>query len=403
MRTARPARQSSSLAAALVSVAAVTASAATIILGGVGCTRDTDAPAPAAAPPADNSIVLNASQLGALKLAPVATRRFKVQHMAVGTIDFDENAAVQVFSPYAGRIIQAFVDIGDDVARGRTLYTIDSPDLLQAESTLITAAGQADLTAAALARAQDLYAHEGMAQKDYQQALSDAMSAQGALKAARGAVRIFGKNASDIDGMIAQRKVDSTLVIPSPIAGRVTARFAQLGLLVQPGGTPAPYTVADLGTLWMLADVPESEVALLRVGQVVTVTVASLGGQEFQGSIKTVSESLDPNTHTALVRSEVHDPQHRLRPGMMATFVIQTGKPSDSVAIPVNGVVREGDGTMSVWVTADRQKFIRRTVTVGLQQDGFDQIQDGLQSGELAVTDGAILLSNLLSGSGGDD
>ena len=402
MRTARPARQSSS-SAVVASVATVLAAVAALSLGSVGCTRHVDAPVPAVAPPADNSIVLNASQLGALKLATVATRRFKAQHTAVGTIDFDENAAVQVFSPYAGRIIQAFADIGDDVARGRTLYTIDSPDLLQAESTLITAAGQADLTAAALARAQDLYAHEGMAQKDYQQAISDDMSAQGALKAVRDAVRIYGKTNGDIDIMIVKRKVDSTLVIPSPIAGRVTARFAQPGLLVQPGGTPAPYTVADLATLWMLANVPESEVALLRVGQPVTVTVASLDGQEFQGSIKTVGESLDPNTHTALVRSEVHDPQHRLRPGMMATFVIQTGDPADSVAIPVNGVVREGDGTMSVWVTTDRQKFIRRTVTVGLQQDGFDQIQDGLRSGELAVTDGAILLSNLLSGSGGDD
>ena len=396
MRTARPARQPSNSAAVLAFVVV-------LLLSSVSCTRHTDAPAAAAAPPADNSIVLNASQLGALKLAIVGTRHFKVQHSAVGTIDFDENAAVQVFSPYAGRIIQAFADIGEDVARGRTLYTIDSPDLLQAESTLITAAGQADLTAAALARAQDLYAHEGMAQKDYQQAVSDDMSAQGALKATRDAVRIFGKTDGDIDAMIVKRKVDSTLVIPSPIAGRVTARFAQPGLLVQPGNTPAPYTVADLGTLWMLANVPESEVALLRVGQAVTVTVASLDGQEFQGSIKTVGESLDPNTHTAVVRSEVRDPQHRLRPGMMATFVIQTGEPADSVALPVNGVVREGDGTMSVWVTTDRQKFIRRTVIVGLQQDGFDQIQAGLRGGELAVTDGAILLSNLLSGSGGDD
>ena len=211
MRTARPARQPSNSAAVLAFVVV-------LLLSSVSCTRHTDAPAAAAAPPADNSIVLNASQLGALKLAIVGTRHFKVQHSAVGTIDFDENAAVQVFSPYAGRIIQAFADIGEDVARGRTLYTIDSPDLLQAESTLITAAGQADLTAAALARAQDLYAHEGMAQKDYQQAISDDMSAQGALKATRDAVRIFGKTDGDIDAMIVKRKVDSTLVIPSPIA-----------------------------------------------------------------------------------------------------------------------------------------------------------------------------------------
>lgn len=396
MRTARFARQSSSSAVALAFTAALLAC-------GQGCTRHNETPPPVAAPHADNTVVLKDSQLDALKLATVATRRFKMQHSAVGAIDFDENSAVQVFSPYAGRIIHAYVDVGDEVARGRTLYTIDSPDLLQAESALITAAGQAELTAAALARARDLYTHEGMAQKDYQQAVSDDMSARGALAAARDAVRIFGKSDADIGSMVAQRKVDSTLVVTSPIRGRVTARFAQPGLLVQPGNAPAPYTVADIDTLWMLANVPEGDVTALRVGQTETVTVDSLDGQEFKGVIKTIGESIDPGTHTAVVRSEVNDPLHRLRPGMMATFLIQTGDDVESVALPVNGVVREGDGTMSAWVTTDRRKFTRRTVTVGLQQDGFDQIQDGLRSGEVAVTDGAILLSNILSGSGGDD
>ena len=374
-----------------------------LMAAAIGCTKGTDESAPTPKQPATaDSVELKDSQLGALKLAALTTRPFQVQRTAVGSIDFNENDAVQVFSPYPGRIIKAFADIGDDVRRGATLYTIDSPDLLQAESTLITDAGQADLTAAALARAQDLYAHEGMAQKDYQQAVTDQMSAQAALEAARDAVRIFGKSDADIDAMIAKRKVDSTLVVPSPVTGRVTARFAQPGLFVQPGNAPAPYAVADLSTMWMLANVTENDVSKLHVGEDVKARVAAFGDEEFAGRIKAIGASIDPTTHTVLVRSELRDPGHELRPGMLATFVIQVADPVTSVAIPLSGVVREGDGTMTVWVTNDRRKFMRREVTVGLQQDGFDQISSGARPGELAVVEGAILLSNILFGGSGD-
>ena len=384
---------------ALRAIALVCACVAAITLG---CSKASHDENSSAKPPPTDSVELNDSQVNALKLAEVATRPFQQQRTAVGSIDFNENDAVQVFSPYTGRIIKAFADVGDDVRRGVTLYTIDSPDLLQAESTSITDAGQAELTAAALTRAQDLYEHEGMAQKDYQQAVSDQMGAEVALKAARDAVRIFGKSDAEIDAMIAKRKVDSTLVIPSPVTGRVTARFAQPGLLVQPGNPPAPYSVADLSTMWMLASVTENDVAQLHVGEEVSARIAALDNREFIGRIKTIGASIDPTTHTAVVRSELRDPEHQLRPGMLATFVIQVAAPTQGVAIPTSGVVREGDGTMSVWVSGDRHKFTRRTVTIGLQQDGFDQILSGLQPGELAVVDGAILLSNILFGGSGD-
>jgi membrane fusion protein, heavy metal efflux system len=97
------------------------------------------------------------------------------------------------------------------------------------------------------------------------------------------------------------------------------------------------------------------------------------------------------------VRSEIDDPKHELRSGMFANFVIRTGDPVRSVAVPVDGVVREGDGTMTAWVTADRRRFTRRTVKIGLQRDGYNQILDGLQPGELVATEGALFLSNALT------
>jgi cobalt-zinc-cadmium efflux system membrane fusion protein len=97
------------------------------------------------------------------------------------------------------------------------------------------------------------------------------------------------------------------------------------------------------------------------------------------------------------VRSEINDPQHELRPGMFATFVIETAEPARTLAVPFDGLVREGDGTMTVWVTKDRHNFERRTVQIGLQHGGYDQILDGLQPGELIASEGALFLSNFFA------
>src|SRR5215467_5248423 len=167
------------------------------------------------------------------------------------------------------------------------------------------------------------------------------------------------------------------------MAVQVTARTAAPGLFVQPGNPPAPYVVTDISTMWMIANVAETDVPALRVGQQVTVKVKAFPDRVFDGRISTISQMVDPNTHRALVRSEVADPGHELRSGMFANFVIRTGDPMRSVAIPLDGVVRAGDGTMTVWVTADRRRFTMRPVKISLLRDGYYQILEGLQPGEL--------------------
>jgi cobalt-zinc-cadmium efflux system membrane fusion protein len=217
------------------------------------------------------------------------------------------------------------------------------------------------------------------------------------VRAARDAVRVFGKTEAEIDRIVALRKVDSTLVVASPIDGRITARTAAPGLFVQPGNAPAPYVVSDISTMWMLANVIESDIALLRVGQEVRVKVTPYPDRVFEGKISTIGASVDPNTHRVLVRSEIADPEHRLLFGFYANFVILMGDPVRATAVPLNAVVREGDGTMSVWVTTDRKRFLQRTVEIGLRNDGFVQILKGVVPGELIAADGAVFLSNMLA------
>jgi cobalt-zinc-cadmium efflux system membrane fusion protein len=186
-------------------------------------------------------------------------------------------------------------------------------------------------------------------------------------------------------------------VVRSPITGRVTARNAAPGLLVQPGTAPAPYTLSDISTMWMLANVAETDFPLLRLGAAVDVSVKAYPDRVFRGTIVNIGASVDPTTHRVSVRSEIRDPKHELRPGMFATFLIRTGQDVRSPAVPLNGVIREGDGTMAVWVTTDRKRLVRRPVKVGLQQDGLDQIVEGLKPGELVATESALFLSNALT------
>jgi len=146
----------------------------------------------------------------------------------------------------------------------------------------------------------------------------------------------------------------------------------------------------------MLANVAESDVPAFHLGQDVRVSVLAYPGKAFEGRIVTIDAMIDPNSHRMMIRSNIEDPNHELRSGMFATFVIRTGDPVRSLAVPLDGVVREGDGTMTVWVTTDRRRFTQRIVKIGRQKHGFRQILEGLQPGELVATEGAVFLSNMV-------
>jgi cobalt-zinc-cadmium efflux system membrane fusion protein len=349
--------------------------------------------AKSAAPPSEAALDLSPSQLNTIRIEPVGSYKFPVEKEAVGNIDYDEDLSVQVFPDYQGTIIATLAQLGAEVHIDQPLYTIKSPDLIQAESNLIAAAATFVLTSKELARVQGL---GGVAEREKEQATSDQQTAEGALKAARDAVRVFGKTDAEIDQIITSRKIDPALIVRSPIPGKITSKNAQPGWLVQPGNLPAPYSVSDVSIKWMLANVMESEIPLFHLGQPVQVRVMSYPDRVFLGRVSKIYETVDPNTHRVTIRSEIVDPKDELHPGMLANFVIRVHDPMEATSLPANGVVRESDGTMTAWVTTDRHHFVQRIIKTGLRTDGQVQILEGLRRGELAVTDGAVFLSNML-------
>src|SRR5215469_1122065 len=352
---------------------------------------------PAASHDPLTSLELTPGQLSSIKIQPIGSYLFPVQKDTVGSISFADDLSVPVFPSYQGKIIKALVQLGDQVKKEQPLYTIESPDLIQAESTLIGAAATLQLTTKELARVKELNGPNGVSERELEQAISDQQTAEGALKAARDAVRVFGKTDGEIDQMIASRRIDPALVVRSSITGQITSFNAPVGLLAQPGSPPAPYTVTNVAVKWMLADVVESDIALLRAGEPVAVTVLAYTQRVFQGKISKIYASVDPNTHRATVRSEIADPKNELRPGMLANFVIRVEKPVEATAVPANAIVREPDGTMTAWVTTDRHRFSQRIVKTGLRSNDYVQVLEGLQQGELVVSDGAVFLSNMLA------
>lgn len=359
--------------------------------------------APKAAPATPSSVLmlnsdtvhLDPAQVPDLKVGPVESRTFQARREALGIIDFDQDHAVQVFSPYQGRIGRMLVRAGDEVRKGQVLYTVQIPDLAQAASALIAAAGSLQVTTQTLKRAQDLAAAQSIPQKELQQNIADQQAADGAYRAARKTLGLFGLGSNDIDEIEKSRHVDTEMPVRSPLAGRVVARSASEGLLVQPGAGSPPVMVADMHKLWMVASVPESELGGYRLGQKVNVTVSAYPGRRFTGVLAYIGDVSEPASHRIGLRAEVADPGHLLRPQMMAQFSIELQAATDGPAVPENALAREGDGSISAWVARDGQSFTRRKVVTGLSQDGWVQIVDGLKPGERIAKDRALFLSNL--------
>jgi membrane fusion protein, heavy metal efflux system len=242
----------------------------------------------------------------------------------------------------------------------------EDPAIVQAESTLLGAAATLQLTRKELQRARVLYGTQGVSGREVEQATSDEQTAAAALAAARVALHALGKSDAQIDRMIATGHIDA-----SP-----TARA---------------------GAQWVEANVFETDISLIHPRESVRVSVAAYPDKTFSGSVSGIYATVDPNLHRQTVRCAVADPTHDLRPGMLATVTIEVHPPMDALAIPADGVVREGDGTLTAWVTSDRRHFTQRVIRTGLREDGEVQILEGLQPNELVVTRGAIYLDNMIN------
>ncbi|MCE1250970.1 MAG: efflux RND transporter periplasmic adaptor subunit [Comamonadaceae bacterium] len=359
-----------------------------------------DKPAAASAGKVRTDLVRIASnQAQALDVGLPQAHEFAHQRRAIGIIDFNQDRTVRVYSANQGRIAQMLVKAGDEVRAGQPLFTVAVPDMAQAASALLASAATLRTANATLQRANALVQEHSIAQKEWQQAQSDQQTAQAAYDGARQSLRLLQLSEAEIQRIEQERLVGKDIAVKSPIAGRVTARAGQNGLLVQPGADPAPVVISDMRSLWMVASVPESEMGDYRLGQSVQVRVPAWPDKVFSGKVSYIGDTVDADTRRLAVRAEVADPGHLLRPQMTAEFDIRTAPAQTSIAVPAQAVVREGNGNDVVWVAQDSDaggpRFVRRTVVRGLSDAGLVQITQGLAANEPLARRNALFLSSL--------
>jgi membrane fusion protein, heavy metal efflux system len=362
------------------------------------------APMPTAAGP---GVALEPAQLAHLTLAPVGWRTFREETRATGKIAFNEDRMTPIFSPFVGRVTRLLAKPGDVITPGTTLVELYAPDLVQAEAALIGAVTALAKARTALtlaqrveARQHELYQNQAAALKDWEQAqadqqnaASDVQAAEAALVGARDALRLFGKSEAEVARIERTRTLERLMTVVSPIAGTITARKLGPGQYLRPDNPDPLFLVADLSTMWLVAQVYETEVPRLQVGQPVDVHVMAYPNEVFKASIAYIGAAVDPVTHRVEVRTVVENHRQKLKPEMFATFIITHGD-MQSPAVPLSAIVHDGEKT-SVWVAQGNHQFVRREVTIGLEQDGYVQVHSGLQLGEQVASEGSLLLSNV--------
>jgi cobalt-zinc-cadmium efflux system membrane fusion protein len=354
------------------------------------------------------TIRVTEDQTHQLDIVPVQLYLFRVQKPAIGQIAFNEDASTVVHSPFSGRVTRLIAKIGDDVKRGDALFEIDSPEVVQAQTDLIAAVqavgkakSQLALAKRVLDRQASLLADKATAQREFDQAQndyalaeSDLMTAQGTLTAARNRLRvIIGRDELEVERVERERLVNPLITVNAPIDGTIIARKVGPGQYVRSDAADPLYSIANLSTMWLKANVPESDIALVRIGQDIEVKVTALPDRVFKARITAIGAASDTATRRVVVRSEIPNPDRALKSEMFASFRIATGEGGSSPSVPTESVIREGE-LATVWIQGEPLVFQRRKVKVGLEQDGRLQILDGLKEGDLVVGRGAIFVDN---------
>jgi len=377
------------------------------IAASVGCRRTANVPANSSvgqnttAAPTKNSAI-EIELVGPQSIAGVIP--------ATGKVLVPEDRVAVIGPVNAGRIVRLFAGQGSRVQKGQKLADLESADIDQAEADYLKAladyenARRSSVAEIRLAqenydRTKLLYEKTITAGKNLQTAEHDLEVAKAAgessvngakatLTAARRHLLILGLSSSTIDSLPKKPDLAAVFSLNSPIAGTVIERNATVGASV---GTDANlFKIIDLSRVWIDANVFEKDLARVRMGQEVKVNLPALPGSTYTGRVILIDSVVDPETRTIKVRTEVANPDSRLKPDMFANVEIVTDLNRSAISVPQTAVLNDGGKT--VVFVAEGNGYQKREVHTGIQNGDRLEIVEGLSPGEKVVVKGNYLL-----------
>jgi cobalt-zinc-cadmium efflux system membrane fusion protein len=338
-----------------------------------------------------SNVTLTAAQQQKILLYTVAPSKFRKTTETTGTVDFDTDQATSVLAPFGGPVSRLLVSLGDQVKAGDPLAEVDSPDF----ATAISAYRKALATAQTLRRVadmdKDLIQHNGVAQREEEQAQTDAANAEADRDAALQALISLNVDPQAIKDLQEGRPVSHLGgMIRSPIAGTVVEKLITPGELLTTGTTPC-FTVADLSRVWVMTQIFGSDLASVSVGDPAEVETG-IATNNFSGTVDNISALVNPDTRSVLVRVVVENPGDFLKKQMYVRVRIQARQESAGLLVPVSAILRDDENLPFVYVAQPGGTFARQHVTLGYRAGDQYDILAGLRAGDQIVIDGGLFV-----------
>lgn len=308
---------------------------------------------------------------------------------ASGRIDFNELYLSRIGANVTGRVSEILAIPGQVVKQGDVLAKITSTELTQSQLAYLKAKSASILADQAANRAEILYKEDVIALAELQRREAESNSAKAEFRAANDQLRVQGMDQVSINKLSKSGVIESINNVVATIPGEIVERKINKGQVVQPAD--ALFTVADLKTLWAISEVPESNSYLIHKGQKSTLVIPALRNQVLEGVVAHVDSIVNPQTRTVVVRMEVSNGEGQIKPGMLATMLIES-KPIDKLVVPAGAVIRE-DNHDHVYIRLDENVYKLVPVKLGPEGKGFRSVISGLKEGQEIVTDGAYHLN----------
>jgi cobalt-zinc-cadmium efflux system membrane fusion protein len=368
-----------------------------------GCQKSAEQKAEAASPkPAKDPLAIQAGPdlVGMLSLGEPSTKAVQLTLRVAGRVEADETRIARVSAPLSGRITELDVVEGQMVKRGQVLAVIRSTELADAQFAYLKAFSQQQLADRAVSRAKRLVEAGVIGEAELQRRDAELVQANAEVNALHDQLRVLGMSEEEIGRVEKTRKVNSTIPVLASIDGTVMERKLTIGQMAQ--GAETIFVLADLTSVWLVADVPEQTAGQLEPGKSVEAEIAALPGRRIAGKLSFVSAIVNPETHTVRARMVLPNPKREYKPAMLATMTLQDTAERERV-VPISAIVRENNQD-HVFVQTGPDTFLMRRVLIGEEYGADRVLEAGVRPGEKIVLDGAFHLNNerkrlLVSGS----
>jgi len=372
-----------------------------------------------------DTIVLAPEQRASVLADTVKTVDLPSRTAVPGKVDFNGNRVTPLFAQFAGRVVRLDAEAGMSVRQGQVLGMLDSSDVVgiqaeyqhaQAEYQQVlaaerTARSSLDLAVRTRERAarlaeveaipqrelQEAQVSEAHATDELQRAQSAVAAAQSAVAATRGRLQIAGFNDQDIEHLdkAGPSAITRQSPLTAPVSGTIVERNLGLGQVVQVGGE-ALFKIADLSTVWVNADVYEDQLASIKAGAQVMIQTPAYPKETFTARVDRIAAIVDPDKRTVAVRCVIPNGDGRLKPGMFASVVLQSGAIQRAVVVPTSAIVATGS-RRTVFLEKEPGTYQERVVEIGDEITGSVVVRSGLREDERVVVQGSLLLSRQIA------